>query len=342
MKHCRQMSGEHGPAQQADPPPAWRRVLPWTIAAAILGYLAVTIPLDQVAGAIGRTSVPRLVALAAALVAGLLLADGLAMWVGFREALGPGLRYRDLVVVRGASYLLAVLNYGAGQGGIVYFLRERHGVGVVAGLGAVLLTSGAFIVVVALAVALGLAAGAVPEHPGLVAVVVAVAAALPAYLLVIALRPAFLARRAFLGPLLRAGVGGTLRVAAARAPHLAVLIVGHWLALRLFGVQVPLAAALTLLPVMFLVGALPLAPSGLGTTQAAAITLFAGFAPGDEAARHAAVLAYSLSLQAVGTVLSASVGLACLRLATATSRPHTGAHDSGSGGPDFSERPRPD
>jgi uncharacterized membrane protein YbhN (UPF0104 family) len=336
------MSGDHGPAQQAAQPPGWRRAVPWVIAAAILGYLAATVPLGEVVAAVERTSLAGLVGLAVGLVGSLLLADGLAMWVGFREALGPGLRYRDLVVVRGASYLLAVLNYGAGQGGIVYFLRERHGVPVAAGLGAVLLASGAFVVVVALAVGLGLAAGAIPERAGLVAVVVALAAALPGYLLVIAVRPGFLARRAVLEPLFRAGLGGTLRVAAARAPHLAVLIVGHWLALRLFGIEVPLAAALTLLPVMFLVGTLPLAPSGLGTTQAAAITLFAGFAPGDEAARHASVLAYSLSLQVVGTLISASVGLACLRLATGPRRPHTGAHDSGATAPDFSETAPPD
>lgn len=336
------MSGTGEPARQAGQPPTWRRLLPWVVAAAILGYLAATIPTGEVVAAVEQTSLLALAGLAVGLAAGLLAADGLALWVGFRQALGPGLRYRDLVVVRGASYLLAVLNYGAGQGGIVYFLRERHGIGVAAGLGAVLLTSGAFVVVVALAVALGLAAGAVPDRPALVVVVVAAAAALPGYLLVIAVRPGFLVRRAFLEPLFRAGVGGTLRVAAARAPHLAVLIVGHWLALRLFGIEVPLSAALTRLPVLFLVAALPLAPSGLGTTQAAAITLFAEFAAGEEAARHAAVLAYSLSLHALGMVLSASIGIACLRLATGPSRPHTGAHDSGPSASRFSETVPPD
>src|SRR5690606_4325455 len=140
--------------------------------------------------------------------------------------------------------------------------------------------------------------------------------ALPLYLALIAWRPRRLARLALLAPLFAAGAGGSARIAAARALHLGVLVAGHWAAMRLFGIVVPAAAALAGLPVMFLIAALPISPAGLGTTQAAAMTLFAGFAPGaDEATRQAVVIAYSLAFHAAGTAMVAAVGMMCLRRA---------------------------
>lgn len=119
------------------------------------------------------------------------------------------------------------------------------------------------------------------------------------------------------GGIFAASVAGTVRITEARAVHLAVLMAGHWLAMRLVGIDVPLSAALAGLPVMFLVASLPIAPAGLGTTQAAAVTLFSGFAPGaTEPLRQAAVLAYSLAFQAASTFAIGIIGLLCLRLTT--------------------------
>src|SRR5690606_35129924 len=97
----------------------------------------------------------------------------------FREALPQvPLRFGDAVLLRGASYLLAIVSYGAGQGGIVYFLSTRHQIGVAAGAGAVLVASGAFIIVLAFGVGIGLMAGAVPDTPQLRWVAVAVVGSL--------------------------------------------------------------------------------------------------------------------------------------------------------------------
>jgi uncharacterized membrane protein YbhN (UPF0104 family) len=183
------------------------------------------------------------------------------------------------------------------------------------GASAVLLATGVQIIVVALAVGLGLALGAVPDRPELRWLAIVVLAGVPVYLLILQLRPAALASRRLLAPLFDAGVIGTLEVGLARLAHMSVLIAGHWLAMRLFGIEVPMAAAVTRLPVLFLVGALPISPSGLGTTQAAAVTLFSEYAEG--ATPEATVLAYSLSFQVIGTAIAAAWGLACLRWVTA-------------------------
>jgi uncharacterized membrane protein YbhN (UPF0104 family) len=304
-------------------PSRWRTWAPWVVAAAILGYIFASVPRSEVADAFERVSLWKLGVLVVVYAAGLLLADSLAMWVAFRQAIADRkLGYGAVVRMRGASYLLALVNYGAGQGGIVYFLREHHGVKISRGAAAVLLASGAFVLVIALAVGVGLLGGAVPDRPELRYIALAVVGALPAYLAVIAFRPAFLAKRAFLAPLFDAGIMGTLRVSAARAIHLGVLIAGHWAAMWLFGIEVPTAVALAQLPVVFLVAAVPISPSGLGTTQAAAITLFTSYAAGaTDAAREASVLAYSLSFHFAGTAAVAAIGLVCLRLIASDKAP---------------------
>jgi hypothetical protein len=229
-----------------------------------------------------------------------------------REVTAP--RYRDVLLMRCASALLSLLNYGAGQGGVVYFLRQRHGISLEAGAGAILLATAGWLAVLALAAGLGVLAGAVPDRPELRAVAWAALAALPAYVLLAALRPRFLIRRKLLRYLLAVPPAALVRVLGARVLHLGVLVTGHWLAMRLFDIAVPPAAVLLRLPALLLVAAVPISPAGLGTTQAAAMTLFGDYAAASgEAARQAAVLAYSLSCHVAGVVLLVLIGLVCWR-----------------------------
>jgi uncharacterized membrane protein YbhN (UPF0104 family) len=291
------------------------RVVPWIIALGILAYVIARVPRDSLMDALAQVSVWRLALLAMGFGAALLAADSLALWAAFKVSV-PASRvpYWSVIQMRGASHLLAQVSYAAGQGSLVYFLRQRHRWPVATGAGALVLANGAFIIVMALAMGTGLLAGAVPDRPELRWVAMIVAAAVPLYLALLAWRPGPLMRRRLLAPLFRAGARGSLHVASARAVHLGVLITGHMMAMRLFAVDVPLVVALAGLPVMFLIGALPISPAGLGTTQAAAITLFGAFAPGgSEASRHAVLLAYSLSFQLAVTAVMMSVGLVCLR-----------------------------
>jgi uncharacterized membrane protein YbhN (UPF0104 family) len=319
MRHWSEMS-EAAPAAAEPQRSSWlRRLAPWVVAAGILAFLLYRTDFDDLSAALEHAALWQLGLLAIAFVTGMVLADSLSMWVGFRAAIPEvPLPFGQVFLIRGASYLLAVVNYAAGQGGIAYFLARRHEVPVGVSAGAVLLTAGSFIIVVTVVVGAGLLAGAVPDMPELRWVAIAVVASLPLYFGIIALRPKFLARISLLKPLFDAGVLGTLKVAAARGVHLGVLILGHWTAMRIFGVDVPAPVALALLPVLFLVTAIPISPSGLGTTQAAAITLFGAYASAaDEPARQAQVLAYSLSFHVLGTALAVLLGLVCLRKLTA-------------------------
>jgi uncharacterized membrane protein YbhN (UPF0104 family) len=292
-----------------------RKLAPWLVAAGMLAWLFKIVPLDKLETALGKAPLGAFLALTVAYLAGTLAADSFATWATFRSALRDvPLRFADTFELRAASYILAIVHYGAGQGGLGYFLYKRHGVALPRVAGAVMLVMGVNVVVVALSALLGIVVGGPPEAQAIRWIVIALACGFPAYLAVILARPAFLTRIKLIKPLFEAGVRGHLVAAAARVPHIGWLITCNYVAMQMFQVDIPIGKAIALFPIVFVVGVLPISPSGLGTAQAAAVALFAPFARGDTLQdQEAAVLACSLALQFVCLILQAAVGLVFLR-----------------------------
>jgi hypothetical protein len=135
-----------------------------------------------------------------------------------------------------------------------------------------------------------------------------------AYLALIASRPKLLARVTLLAPLFEAGLAGHAVALAARFPHFAWLVLGHWVALAFFGVRVPALDALVELPIVLVVSTLPITPQGFGTRDAVAGAFFAKVAPGATAAeRLAQVAACTTSWGVLLTLLSFVLGLVAMR-----------------------------
>ncbi len=284
----------------------------------MLGWLFHIVPLQHLTDVMRRTSLPAFVAICIAYVIALLTADSFATWVTFRRSLpGTPLTLAQTLQMRGATYLLAILHYGVGQGGLAYFLNRRHNVPVARAAGAVMLTMGVnFLLVAACAVA-GVVLGGAPTSPTLRSVVLLLGCGSPVYLAVVAAKPAFLSKRELLRPIFDAGLRGNLVVAAARLPHIVALVAGNYLMMRVFDIRPPLDQTLALLPLVFIVATLPISPSGLGTAQAIAVQLFAPFAAGVTAdERNASVLAYSLGFQFGSLIVQAVIGLVFLRTVT--------------------------
>jgi uncharacterized membrane protein YbhN (UPF0104 family) len=313
------------PAQRSE---AWqlvRKVGPWAVALALLVWLFRAHSVDEIWRNLRAVSLPLFAGLVVAYVGAILVADAFATWTTFRYAI-PGSRvpWVDVVRVRAVTYLLAVVNYSVGQGGIAYLLHRRHGIPLAASAGAVLLTMGVNALLMAGFAGLGMLFGGAPSDPALRAIVAALGAGFPLYLCVIAVRPRFLASRKLLAPLFDAGVRGHLYVAAARVPHVLVLMAGHFCAMRLFGIDVPVGNAAALLPILFVIAVLPISPAGLGTGQATAVFLFAAFAPGATLEeQRATVLAYSLSLHFAALLTQALMGLPFLRSMTRAGAPRS-------------------
>lgn len=292
------------------------RWLPWAVAAALLALLFARIPAEALKAALRQGSyLPLAAYVLFEILAGLPL-DAFAT----REALAAvGVRrpFREMLLARGATYLLAILSYVVGQGSIGLWL-SRRGVRAARATGAVLLLMAANGIVLLLIAAAGLLIDPPEERRILLLTLVAVClAAVVLYLAVIAARPRWLAGRALLAPLFEAGLSGHLRAGAARLPYMLLLAVLHWGAFRIWGIEVPLVRGLAWMPVVLLISALPVTPGGLGSTQALQVLFFAPYAAGATAeARAADVLAFSLvhyGFSVIGMFLVGGVCVALLR-----------------------------
>lgn len=293
-----------------------RLALTWIVAAAILALLVREIRPDALREALRHGAWAALslyIVFENALALG---ADAYATRQAFAVA-GVRRRWSEVFLARGSSYLLGLLSYFAGQGGMGFYLA-RSGAAVGRSAGAVMLmmaTNGIAIAVLAAAGLLAeLGAGVLDVPRELLWLGIAgVPAAIAVYLAVIAARPGWLARYGALAPLFEAGVGGHVRATVARLPHMALLTVLHWVAFLVWGIPVPALHGLALNPIVFLISALPVTPGGLGTTQAAQVLFFSPWSIATTAdGRAADVLAYSLVHHVVGLGVQCLLGLACL------------------------------
>ncbi len=96
-----------------------------------------------------------------------------------------------------------------------------------------------------------------------------------------------------------------------RMPFLAVQGVVLWAELVAFGIHVPFLFAMAMLPTVLIAGALPFAPSGLGTRQAAIVVGFSAF--GSRSALLTMSLAHSWIVIAIRLALGLAVGGAMLK-----------------------------
>jgi hypothetical protein len=311
------MSSTESPEDnQSAPVPAARarnrilQVAAWIVTAGLLAWLLWSIPLSQVVAAT-RAAAWWTVPVAIALLVVIYVADSFAIWKTFGWFLAR-LSLAEILVVRGATYLLAAINYNVGQGAIVYFVHRATGAPVLRGVATVLLIMGINMLALLFLTSAGLAIA--PDVPHSLYVILGVAyAGLAVYVVALILRPRWLAKRPIFDVLLAAGWRGHLRALVVRVPHVAALIAFQTLLLRAFGVDVPLVAALSSLPLIFFVSVLPISVQGIGTNQAAMVFFFARFATGDPTTRKAMVLAESLVSQALVLGFQSVLGLACLR-----------------------------
>ncbi len=286
------------------------RLLAWVVTGGLLVLLFHRISFREVV-AQAQAAPGWVVPLIVACVVAVYLCDSFAIWKTFGWFL-TRMSFADVLLVRGATYLLAAINYNVGQGAIVYFVNRTAGVPVLRGIATVLLIMGVNVLALLFLSTVGLAIA--PGIPHAVGVLVAVAwAGLAFYAVVVALKPRWLRDRPVFDILLGAGIGGHAKALLVRLPHIASLVALQLAAMRGFGVAVPLVDALATLPVVFLVAVLPISVQGLGTTQAAMIYFFAHYAPGTRAMQEAAVLSASLVGQATALAVQAVLGVACLR-----------------------------
>lgn len=223
--------------------------------------------------------------------------------------------YRDLLPVRASSYVVAFFNTNAGRGALAAYLSRR--------LGAPFLQIGGTVLFLVLTEYTHLVAwatvGILLVRQEVRTELVWAPPIVAAFWMLF-----FLGRRWLSGGRREWSLLRTFRLAPPRryaqivllrAPMFFVSLCVHFLAARSFGIEIPFGPMLAFLPVIFMLAALPITVAHLGTTQAAWIFFFGGYAPAEK------LLAFSLAAHLTFTATRTLVGLAFLPRAWADLTP---------------------
>jgi len=285
------------PAPVVEPAPAprrialWQQALPWAITIVCFGYLYTR--LDAAAGREGLTLFAYLgsvftkvswlqwLALMVPYSAFFFLVDSLIVWRVVSWFNTP-VRYRDVLPIRGSSYILSIVNEQVGKGAMGLYLNRRYGVpGWEVGSSMIFIMFCEFYYLLGWAtIGWGLRR---EDLPGVFDLIPWIAGTAGLFFVVFQLffrgplgRGVALRDRPLFKTFREARVSQYLTILLLRSPALLVAVVVYTLALRLFGVEANFVQMLGYLPVIFFGAATP------GPMRTVAITLWVVLFPGNE------------------------------------------------------------
>jgi len=292
-----------------------RRWGPWFVGLAILVVIGTQVPLAQFRASIGQGPHLQLAAVEILITFVVLCTDSVSTWIGM-IALKIRWPFAKVLAVRGATYLLFLVNYALGQGGFGYYLY-RAGTPALRAVGSTLFLIGTNLAtLLLLTFGVWAVAGGRSANQAMWWTLVIGTGAFAAYLAIIAARLPFLAQRQVLAPLFDAGIRGHALAIVGRIPHVTVVVLAHWVAMRVWGIDVPFTVAATMMPAVALAAVLPISPAGLGTTQVAMVYFFRDYASGATADdRSASLLAFGIVHFVYGVLAALVVGFICLPFA---------------------------
>ncbi len=289
----------------------WRAFLPPIVTAAIFVLIFRKIPFVRFTDALREADYVSLFAALLPFSVFYFALDSVVLWRVVRRFHGD-LALGDLLPVRAVDYLLSILNHRVSQGAMVVYLSRRLSTSLLEIASSILFLD--FLQRTHLILWAGIGMALVSETLPLKLALVPLGLALAWALFLSWVHGGF----AFLGRYLRAPdwrLFRTFRLAPAsmyaqvllwKAPLLLGAVFAHFHATRAFGFEIPMPRLLATLPIIFMVGSLPINVARLGTTPLAWI-----FFHGD-VVEPSKLLAYSLAGHLTFMLANAGLGLAFL------------------------------
>lgn len=257
--------------------PLWRKVFSIGVTLGLLAWMASSLNLTAFATSLSQINHVAYVAFMFFFVLALLMADSAAIARVYVKYVCD-VKYNEILVLRGASYLPSLINYHVGQAWLTWYVARAYRAKIARVTGCTLLNYATMFGSLAI-----LSAASYPlsggRMPWLEKTLLILGAAALAYAAFIVAKPRFLRHVPGLETLFDAGLVGHLSALLWRLPHMIVLFLGMWLPFRFFDVQIPMGDALAYVPILMLVGALPITPQGVGTRDLIALNLLASYAP---------------------------------------------------------------
>ena len=288
-----------------------RSILPPLMTAGILFLIFRKVPFDAFLQALSQADFPRFFAALLPFSFLYFALDTVVLWYVVRWFHGK-LALSDLLPVRAVDYLLSILNHRVSQGAMIVYLARRLSSRLLELTSTILYLDFLQKTHLILWASVGtlFVAEELPRSLLLAPVVV------------IGLWFLFLGYVhggfAFLGRVIQAPDWRLLRtfrlagpehymgVLLLKAPLLLIAVFAHSYATRAFGFEIPFFRLLATLPIIFLVGALPINVARLGTTPLAWIFFHGDIVPAPQ------LLAYSLAAHLTFMLANAAIGIAFL------------------------------
>jgi Lysylphosphatidylglycerol synthase TM region len=278
---------EHVPQRHT----AWARGVPVALTVVIFLIIFWRIPFGAFWQALSRAQLLPFLALMGSFSLCFFLLDTFVLSKLIRWFHGP-LPYRDLLPVRAVTYLVSIINTQLAQGALALYMHRRFRTPLAQITSTVVL----MILLETTNLILFATVGFIAFPGGAPLSLLALPLALVAvWLLLISLardKLGILGQRLSHSELLSTFRRARLRhcavVLGLKGTVFLLALLVHSQALAFFGIEIPLARLVTFLPVVFLMGALPITVAHLGTSQAAWIFFFSAYAPAAD------LLAYSL------------------------------------------------
>ena len=307
----------------------FKKVFPWLVAAGVFAWLFSQYPPQNIYNSLKYVNILSFCAVAVSYFLIMFLIDTFSI-SRILARFGHPESVRELLPARGATYLLMVVNYAASQAAFAFYQYRRHGIPIAKMLGIF-----GIIVVVDLIILATLAFVTTfftswPFEIGGMNIahfvrVFTVAAVGGLFALVIAAN-AF-ANNSFMRRLRRYRLvellattrpADYLVIVVARLPVHAFIMCGMYVAITTFNVHVPFMKVLSNVPLIFFIGALPITPGGLGTSNAALVELLKPFVEGQAISSGAVaagdlLFSFSLLWLFVNYLMKALTGLVCIR-----------------------------
>lgn len=255
-----------------------RRLVPVVLTAGLLWYFFATTDLDAFTAALQSADVPQFVLRLFAMAAVVLCWDGLCYGWLLRRFTAPT-SWWEATRLRGASWLLNVVNYAAANAMVVAYLKQTKGVGLGKGGSAMIFLMLVDVYALAIVATLGVLV-MLPEHaPAFLVTDAGLAALMIGHLL-------YWRRGWTFGPVEKArnldifaafkeaALLDYLKLGGLRLPMIGLFVVYNAMLLPCFGLDIPIAGVAAFSPIISFVTALPISVAGFGTHQVATRELF--------------------------------------------------------------------
>ncbi len=288
-----------------------KRMAPWLVGAVMLAYLVWRIEINPLLDALSRADV----ALYFPVVTVFILVNFLADTQNLNALLiysGTPIPFRDSVIIRGASYLLMIIDYTLGMGSIVYYLKKYKNVPMASGTGSMLFLN--YITHISLLI-MAIAGCLMAAASGVLTPVLSNIALVAAILLALAIITIIIMKKLPDKPFLKKIKDSMIWKIFIVSPFTSYLmntifrcgfyftfVLFFYVAVRAFNMDIPFAEVVVYVPVILLVISIPISAFGLGTSQAAMLLLFR------EYGSPAQILAFSLTYSASIIIFRGIIG----------------------------------